>query len=168
MPSPMNRSKWLIGIASLILLFLVVSAPSQQKSADKPSINRLSWLAGNWSLEKNGRVVTEIWMPPAGGTMLGMSRTVANENTVEYEFIVLRQDASGDIFYVAKPSGQPEASFKVTRATDTEVVFENPEHDFPQRISYKLNPDGTLLAAIDGTKGGKTRRVEFPYKREVK
>jgi len=47
-------------------------------------------------------------------------------------------------------------------------VFENPQHDFPQRISYKLNPDGTLLAAIDGTKAGKIRRVEFPYKRDVK
>jgi hypothetical protein len=100
--------------------------------------------------------------------MLGMSRTVANEKTVEYEFIVLRQDANGDIFYVAKPSGQPEASFKLTRGSATEAVFENPEHDFPQRISYKLNPDGTLLAAIDGTKAGKIRRVEFPYKRDVK
>jgi len=164
----MNRPKWLIGIASLVLLFIVVSAPSQSKTADKPSIKTLSWLAGNWSLEKNGRVVTEIWMPPAGGTMLGMSRAVANEKTVEYEFIVLRQDANGDIFYVAKPSGQPEASFKLTRGSATEAVFENPEHDFPQRISYKLNPDGTLLAAIDGTKAGKIRRVEFPYKRDVK
>jgi hypothetical protein len=162
----MNRPKRLIGIALFILL--VVSAPSQPKSSDKPSIKTLSWLAGDWSLEKNGRVVTEIWMPPAGGTMLGMSRTVANEKTVEYEFIVLRQDANGEIFYVAKPSGQPEASFKLTRGTATEAVFENPEHDFPQRISYKLNPDGTLLAAIEGTKAEKTRRVEFPYKREVK
>ena len=29
------------------------------------------------------RTVTEIWMPPAGGTMLGMSRTVLGEKTVE-------------------------------------------------------------------------------------
>jgi hypothetical protein len=95
-----------------------------------------------------------------------MSRTVAQGRTVEYEFLLLRLDSAGDIFYVAKPSGQPEASFKLIRATATEAVFENPQHDFPQRISYTLKPDGTLLAAIEGQKDGKTRRVEFPYQRK--
>ena len=50
------------------------------------------------------------------------------------------------------------------RVSEREAVFENPQHDFPQRISYELKGDGTLLAAIEGTKNGKTRRVEFPYR----
>lgn len=97
--------------------------------------------------------------------MLGVSRTTAGERTLEYEFIVLRADEAGQIFYVAKPSGQSEAVFKLVRASATEVVFENPDHDFPQRISYVLQPDGRLLAAIEGTRNGQTRRVEFPYRR---
>jgi hypothetical protein len=44
-------------------------------------------------------------------------------------------------------------------------VFENPQHDFPQRISYTLKGDGKLTAAIAGSKNGKTRRVEFNYQR---
>ena len=98
--------------------------------------------------------------------MLGMSRTIADGRTVEYEFILLRTDEAGDIFYVAKPSGQSEASFKLVRATATEAVFENPKHDFPHRITYTLKPDGSLLAAIEGEKDGKKRRVEFPYQRK--
>lgn len=50
------------------------------------------------------------------------------------------------------------------KLTEREVIFESPAHDFRQRISYALKPDGTLLAAIEGTKDGKTRRVEFPYR----
>jgi hypothetical protein len=111
-------------------------------------------------------MMTEIWMSPDGGTMPGMSRMVANGRTVEYEFMLLRADPGGDIFYVAKPSGQPEVSFKLIRATTTEAIFENPKHDFPQRIIYTLKLDGSLLAAIEGQKDGKKRRVEFPYQRK--
>jgi hypothetical protein len=100
--------------------------------------------------------------------MLGVSRTTAGERTVAYEFIVLRADENGQISYVAKPSGQAEAAFKLVWVSATDVVFENLEHDFPQRISYVLQPDGSLLAAIEGTRNGQTRRVEFPYRRVTK
>ena len=80
-------------------------------------VDSLAWLVGTWSFERNGRTVTEHWLPPAGGTMLGVSRTTTGERTLEYEFIVLRADESGQIFYVAKPSGQPEAAFKLVRVS---------------------------------------------------
>lgn len=129
------------------------------------TIDALAWLTGTWSFERNGRVVTERWTPPAGGVMLGTSHTVAKEKTVEYEFVIIRPDENGDLCYVASPSGQPGASFKLARRGEREVVFENKAHDFPRRISYALQADGTLLAAIEGEKNGKSRRVEFPYRR---
>ena len=43
--------------------------------------------------------------------------------------------------------------------------MENKQNDFPQRVSYALQPDGSLLAWIEGEIGGKMRRVEFPYRR---
>ena len=97
--------------------------------------------------------------------MLGMSRTVSQGRTVEYEFLLLRVEANGDINYLAKPSGQAEAAFKMVRASSTEVVFENPQHNFPQRITYTLKEGEKLTAAIEGTKNGKTRRIEFNYQR---
>ena len=46
------------------------------------------------------------------------------------------------------------------------VVFENPTHDFPQKVGYKLDSSsGTLLGWIEGMAGGKLRRVEFPYRK---
>lgn len=170
-PRRFRAPSWL-GLALPLLLAARADSNSDLPSASSNppdgglGIERLSWFAGEWSFEHNGRTVTEIWMPPAGGTMLGMSRTVAGEKTVEYEFLLLHVEESGDIAYVAKPSRQAETSFKLVRASETEAVFENLEHDFPQRILYTLQPDGSLLAAIEGERNGETRRIEFPYRRQ--
>ena len=107
-------------------------------------------------------------MKPAGGTMLGMSRTVRDGKTTEYEFLQIRETSNG-LDYVAKPSGQAEATFTAKTIEPGNVVFENPTHDFPQRILYDLRDDGTLLAAIEGpgeAAGSPPRRIEFPFKRD--
>jgi len=133
--------------------------------AAKAKIESAGWLAGTWESTASGRTVTEHWMAHAAGTMLGMSRTVAQGRTVEHEFILLREDEDGGLSFIAKPSRQPEATFKLTKATSVELVFENPAHDFPQRILYTLTNPTNLVAAIEGTKNGKARRVEFKYSR---
>lgn len=144
---------------------LAASWANGQDAPGKATVDSLAWLAGTWRSERNGREVTEQWMAPGGGTMLGVSRTVAKGATVDHEFIVIRADEDGDLVYVAKPARQPEVAFKLVRVSAHEAVFENPAHDFPQRIIYVLQADGSLLAAIEGAKGGKTQRVEFPYQR---
>jgi hypothetical protein len=130
------------------------------------AINQLAWLAGHWRMERAGRVVDEQWMAPAAGVMLGMSRTISRGKVIEHEFIQIREGPGGALFFIALPSGQKEAAFQVVSLGATEAVFENPQHDFPQKISYTLQPHGTLLAAIEGPgKDGQTRRIEFAYKR---
>jgi hypothetical protein len=110
-------------------------------------------------------VYEEQWMKPSGGMMLGMSRTVASGKTVEYEFIRLHEEENGDIFYTAHPLGQKEASFKLVRLENQEAVFENPDHDFPKRIIYRLGDAGLLNARIEGKRDGKERGVDFPMRR---
>jgi hypothetical protein len=129
----------------------------------RPSVSDLAWLGGCWELTRNGRHIVEQWTPPEGGTLLGMSRTVNNGKTSEYEFLLIREGAAG-LEFVARPSGQTEATFTSVRVSAEEVVFENPQHDFPTRISYRRNGNG-LLAAVEGSRGGKTQRIEYPYRR---
>ena len=45
------------------------------------------------------------------------------------------------------------------------VVFENRQHDFPQRILYWLDPGGALHARIEGPQGGKTVSEEWVWTR---
>ena len=156
----MNRISMLLGA-----ILLCASAQAQIPVA-KPTLQDFAWLAGHWRIEQPGGQVDEHWMAPAGGLMLGMARSIQDGNVREYEFTLLRQEANGDIFYVANPSKQTETSFKLTSLNGGEAVFEYPEHDFPKKIVYARQPDGSLLASIEGPgRDGKPRRVEYPFKR---
>ena len=81
--------------------------------------------------------------------------------TVAHEFLQIRQERNGDIFYVASPSGEEQAVFKLVKFETRELIFENPEHDFPQRIIYRLKGD-SLISRIEGTITGKQRSSDFP------
>ena len=149
-------------ISLLCLLLSPGLISAQEKNF---TINDLAWLKGCWSLNRNGRETTEHWLKPAGGTMLGISRTLADGKTVEFEFTQIRQESSGEIFFIAKPSGQPEATFKMIKGSPREVIFENPQHDFPQRVIYRLQSDSSLLGRIEGVSKGKEKSVDFPMTR---
>ena len=125
------------------------------------TITDLGWMSGDWKTPAGGRAqIEEHWTLPAGGTMLGMGRTIVGGKTVEFEYLRIEQRADG-IFYVASPQGRPPTDFKLTHLTGQEVVFENPEHDFPKRIIYIKNSDGSLVATVDG--GVKTKSQVFSY-----
>jgi hypothetical protein len=148
---------------SLLHLLLLTMVPSVFQAA--PSAGDVRWMSGCWDSIRNGRHVIEYWMPPEGGTLIGVSRTVADGRTVEWEFLMVREGQKG-LEYVAKPSGQSEAVFVSTRVSPTEVIFENPAHDFPQRIIYKRDGDA-LVASIEGTRNGQLRRIDYPYTKKT-
>ena len=95
--------------------------------------------------------------------MLGMGRTVRGGRTTEYELVVIKEQ-DGRLAYEAHPSGQPSAVFLSREVTETSVVFENAEHDFPQRVGYKRT-EGGVAAWIEGISRGQSRHVDFPYVR---
>ena len=140
---------------AILLAAMLASQPASGVVAD------LGWLSGCWQYAAGAQTVTEFWMPPDGGTMLGLSRTVSGGETVEHEFLMLRVGPGG-VEYVATPSGQSEAVFIATKVGAEEAVFENPSHDFPTRITYRKT-DGGLVATIDGTIKDKPRAIEFRY-----
>jgi hypothetical protein len=126
----------------------------------------LSWLAGCWEGNyANGRIVSEQWMKPLGRVMMGMSRTVRNGKTIAFEHIRIEQADDGSISYIANPSGQQEATFRLVELSGTRAVFENPEHDYPQRIIYELVTRDSLSARIEGMIGGELKSSGFPYRR---
>ena len=97
--------------------------------------------------------------------MVGISRTVAEGSTVEIEFMQIRENAKGEMIFIAKPADQPEATFKLIKGSANEVIFENPQHDFPQRVIYRLQGNDSLLGRIEGMSKGKERSVDFPMTR---
>ncbi len=148
---------FLVFAAIVLLAFSTANLVAQTPSpTPAQAISDLSWLAGDWQTAASGRSQTdEHWTQPAGGSMMGLSRTVAGGRTYEFEYLRIEQRPEG-IFYVAHPKARcPATDFKMTRLTATEVVFENPAHDFPKRIRYRNADDGSLVATVDAGPGSK-------------
>ena len=150
----------LVGIGALLLLGTTLST----KPIQAASISDLSWLAGCWSSRGGEAGSEEHWLAPAGGSMLGVGRTVVDGKTVAHEFMQIRETEPGKLAFIARPSGQAEASFPLARLGENEVVFENPSHDFPQRVVYRRQGE-ELQARIEGTETGTDKRIEFPMDR---
>ena len=127
-----------------------------------PTVADLAWIAGNWQTPPGKRAqVDEHWSRPIGGSLMGMSRTVVGDKTVEFEYLRIEQRADA-IYYVAHPKARcPGTDFKLTRLTGQEAVFENPAHDFPKRIIYRKNSDGSLVASIDAGEGTKSQSFSY-------
>lgn len=126
---------------------------------------QLAWLQGCWAADGAEAGTVEQWSSAAGGTMFGFSRTIRQGKTAEFEFIQIRETEGGKLAYMAQPSGQPPASFTLLRHSDTEFVFENLAHDFPQRVIYRRDGKRALQARIEGMSKGKLKGIDFPMQR---
>ena len=136
----------------------IASAQSAQR------IDSIGWLTGCLEMRTGNRIVEEHRMTERAGTMLGMGRTVSARGLGDYELTLIKQD--GDrLLFEAHPKDQPPATFTARVATADSVVFEAPEHDFPQRVGYRRVGADSVHAWVEGTTQGTTRRVEFPYAR---
>jgi hypothetical protein len=122
-------------------------------------------MAGCWRQLEAGDLVEEVWLAPASGTMVGISRTIERDSTRSWEHMLIRPGTSGGLVYEAAPSGQETAAFLATLVSDTAVVFENLTHDFPQQIRYARGGGDSLLATISGTLRERMRTIAFHFAR---
>jgi hypothetical protein len=142
---------------SVLEFFLTVAAAaSAGGSAD---LADLRFLSGEWRGESGKAAIEEHWTEAAGGTMLGLSRTLVSGKTAAFEYLRIVERPDG-VFYVAQPNGRPPTEFKMTRLAAGEAVFENPAHDHPKIIRYRLS-EGMLVAEVEGDEG----KQEFRFKK---
>ena len=92
--------------------------------------------------------------------MIGMGRTVAKGKTVFFEYLRIEARPDG-IYYVAHPKARPGTDFKLVRVEGQSAVFENLAHDFPKRLIYRKNADGSLTTRVEGDGTEKEKPEEF-------
>jgi hypothetical protein len=145
-----------------ILSVILILASLQSLAAD---ISQLSWLSGCWSYDAQDSGSGEYWTPPAGGSMLAVARTVRDGQTVGFEYLRIAETDEESLALFASPSGQTPARFELLSLTETEVVFENSDHDFPQRVIYRIGENGTVLGRVEGESDGTKIGIDFPMTR---
>lgn len=143
--------------AGLALLLMGQAAPA-------PGVGTLGWMGGRWeTVSANGRWTEETWSAPRGGLMLGYSRSGAGDQVREFEFLRIQAGADGVPAYLAQPGGRSPVPFRLTAHDATSATFENPAHDFPQRIRYVRTGDSMVatISALDGSNA-----MSWTYRRQ--
>jgi len=143
--------------AALALLLTAQSAPPVH-------VSDLSWMSGHWVVAgANGRWTEEHWSAPRAGTMIGYSWSGAGEAISEYEYLRLQAGEDDEIVYLAQPNGGAGTGFHLARSEGTSATFENPTHDFPQRIRYVRDGD-TMVATISAMDG--SHAMSWTFRRQ--
>ena len=151
-------------IMKYFVLFLIAfcSHAIIAQSVTEKDFNKLSWLEGSWKRTntKQGRTASESWKKGKGNEWIGVGISLKEKDTVFVEKLrILVKDNS--IYYVADvPENKAPVYFKFIELTNDGFVCENPDHDFPKRISYKK--EGNNLKAITSGDG---KSIDFLFVR---
>ena len=142
---------------------VLTEASAPPVAGAKATIADVSWIAGHWVGGTAPSAIEERWTPPAGGSMLAISRTIRNGALTAFEFLCISERES-TLVYTALPNGQGATDFTLTKFDAESATFENPAHSFPKVIRYAKRPDGSMEAAISGAPGSKP--TTFVFKRQ--
>ena len=136
---------------------------SCKKSEKINKISAADWLIGTWENKSAQGKLSENWEKLNDSVYIGKSYFIKLKDTLHSESIVLKE-IDGDLLYIPTVKGQNNdepVSFKLTLSTTKQLVFENPKHDYPQKIVYsKINND-SLVATISGLQQGKPTSDNF-------
>jgi len=144
-------------IMGLAFFLLGLAEPPAVVTADA-----LGWMSGEWQESKGDRWTEEDWSSARGGVLLGTGRSGAGETVKSFEFMRIAPGEGGVLHFFGSPGGSPAVAFRLVRSGPTEAVFENPAHDYPQRVRY-WREGAVLRAETSDITGAKAMR--WNYKR---
>lgn len=118
------------------------------------------WMAGSWTTAGGADEWTEEWWtPPRAGIMLGAGRSGKADALGFFEHMRILCDGDGVIF-CALPQGRAGTCFRAVSSGSSSITFENPAHDFPQRVTYRREGKD-LVGEISGLDGERLQRWRY-------
>lgn len=154
--------KKLITLTTLTVLFSCVPKKEQRVYS---LITKANWFIGEWHNTSKFGNFTEKWEKLSDSTMTGESFIIKGSDTVFRENILLEQ-RNDSLFYnvilVSEQKQEESTSFYLTKSSEKELVFENPSHNFPNKIVYNLIKSDSILASIHGKNKGIEKSELFP------
>lgn len=156
-----------------ILMFIVLSSCKKEIKPETPAktysnLAKAEWFIGEWGNKSAEGELTERWKKENDSVYLGESYFVVGEEDTVFAEKVRLEELNGKLNYIVSIPGQNKelpVSFEMTSSTDNQIVFENPKHDYPNKIIYNLVEKDSLLAEISGLKKEKPFTEKFVMKK---
>ncbi len=155
-----------------VVAFMFCTNSSSLKTNDASitrysQLNKATWLIGKWQNVSTEGALQEIWEKKNDSIFIGSSFFIVGIDTVTSESINL-EERGNELFYmptVKNQNGGKSIIFKLSSISNNQLVFENPKHDYPQKIVYKQISNDSLVAVISGIVNGIEKSQKFPMTR---
>ena len=152
-----------------ILLLVPFLLAAQIEDADL-IFRELHVLDGTWFMPQDRGDRLEIWKIQDDSTLTGRGLRIKAENGDTVLLETMQLELRGDvIMYYATVRGQNKnepVGFELTLADADGYLFENPAHDNPQKIRYRLLGNRELQVTTEGKRGNRTVADEYVFERE--
>jgi len=145
-----------------MLLLLLVCLTAAKQQPQKPDFDRLT---GSWLMQTPRMSFLEKWEKQKDA-YTGAMHIIRNADTTTAETIRLLE-MDGAYYYEAttvSQNGGQAVQFKLVDYSPDKWVFENPVHDYPQRIVYAFVGNDSLVASISAISGPE-KLTYFRFKR---
>ncbi|MBX9782665.1 MAG: hypothetical protein K2X48_05140 [Chitinophagaceae bacterium] len=150
------------------ILFFFLFVCSEPVKPVQKTIQSFVKLKGDWQMKEAGGIVTESRWQVNDTLMEGRSDFIKADSVISFETIRIykKNDA---FYYEAKAAGQNNeqpVSFLITSCSDSGFVAENPQHDFPKRITYRFINKDSVYALVDDGAATPAKKSDFDYSRK--
>jgi len=142
-----------------------------RRLGDKPSppasLAAVAWLEGHWLGEGLGGVSEEVWSPPRGGVMMGMYRSLKQDQPSFYEFLLLVEENGTLVMklkhfnpdFSAWEEKAAFTSFKLVAVEEKAVHFDG--------LSFIREGDTLKIYLLLRDRSGQVREEEFRLRRST-
>ena len=164
-----------LSISFIVLISIVVIFLCCQKGIEKEknmedqkpvfALKNLEWIVGTWKQETSRGTTYESWQMINDSFWQGQDYRVTGIDTVVMEKLSLEITDDGVFYVPVVPHNEGAVYFKMIEQSPNKVIFENPAHDFPQRIIYMKISNDSLHARIEGINEGEESAVDFYFSR---
>ena len=142
------------------ILFVAILVSISNLYAQDNSITML--FPGLWKMEIENAEIYEEWQLVNKNELIGTSYSLENGIKIINENLWIKKFMD-KWAYIAVTANEDITLFPLVEHSPKKLIFENKEHDFPQRIIYEFHKDGKLTAAIEGNVNGGLKRKEFSF-----
>ena len=153
-----------MNLQAVFFMFLCVWINSCKNTSQ---LTNTHWLEGTWANQTQRGTIYEAWTLQSDQSLTAKSYKINAADTIVLETVRLIQE-NRTLFYIPQVNNQNKGKpirFALKSIDQNQMVFENPQHDFPQFITYTKIGKDSLVAEISGKRNGQLQRRSFPMKK---
>jgi hypothetical protein len=153
-------------VMAAVFFAIAFSAPMAHADLDSGwryrQLRAVNFMVGNWQGRAGELQVISSFKPDSSATVLvGASKMIDSAGKVVFFEKSIIAAVRGGLMLKPYPMGNKGVPFIGTRGARNRIVFENPDNQYPARITYWLDENHSLCTKVEGTENGAPKELDY-------